>query len=112
MRIDKTNALVAHTLVHELAHAMSSLSNRITDHVNQWKNVIALDVARAIKNADSYAYIGTWAILADMGYTLVRLRRDADQTQRDAVEARVQKGAIVKNEDVTRRSLRAEKFFT
>jgi hypothetical protein len=101
--------LVAHTIVHELAHA---LDLTILDYTYSWKNSIKLDAARTIKNADNYAYIGTWAVLADMDYTLERVERNADKEDRDAVEANIQKGYIEEYEDVTKRSLRVEKFST
>jgi hypothetical protein len=47
-----------------------------------------------------------------MDYTLERVERNADKEDRDAVEANIQKGYIEEYEDVTKRSLRVEKFST
>jgi hypothetical protein len=39
----------------------------------EWHNVINKPAPLAIKNADNYAFLGLWAKLADLGYSLPRV---------------------------------------
>ena len=71
-------------LLHQLAHAVSAekvdkiLAFEISDRLPSpetafgWENVFFKHPQVAFRNADSYAYIGLWARLADWGFTLSR----------------------------------------
>lgn len=115
MPIDYLSLIVSHTILHELTHAVSlqpsdgkfkihDLPDK--DHAYGWGNVITKQASIAVTNADNYAFLGLWAAVADLGYTLPRVNEaglsDADKKERedDAV-----KGYINKYLDITKRML-------
>lgn len=75
--------MVSMVITHELAHAVSLIpgvphgkqNQEIDDHrpAYGWRNVISKPAPLAIKNADNYAFLGLWAKLADLGYSLPRV---------------------------------------
>ncbi|KAH7083834.1 hypothetical protein FB567DRAFT_92897 [Paraphoma chrysanthemicola] len=123
------DVLVSATMLHELVHAVSldSAAERleILDQINPtneapdkytaygWDNIIEKDAETAIKNADNYAYLGIWASLADMGYTLPRLSEATDATLLAEAESDAHRGILRRYANITKRSLmgRMMRFF-
>lgn len=105
--------MVSHTLIHELAHAVSAKNGRFTvqDLPNLltaygWENIITKQASVAVKNADNHAYLGIWAGLADLGYTLPRLNEDGlTEEEKEDREADAVDGYIDKYSDITKRML-------
>jgi hypothetical protein len=118
-KINYLSLMVSHTISHELAHAVSldaeahfkikDLPDK--DHAYAWENVITKAAPTAVTNADNYAFLGLWAVIADLGYTLPRVNEEglskAEKTEReeDAVG-----GIIYKYTDITKRMLRPMLF--
>jgi hypothetical protein len=111
--VNYLSLMVSHTMLHELAHAVSISEGKFAiqdlpdkDHAYGWDNVITKDGATAVKNADNYAFLGLWAVLGDLGYTLARVNEpglsedDKKEREDDAV-----KGYINKYLDITKRML-------
>jgi len=108
--INYLSLMISHTIIHELTHAVSLDGGefKVTDlpdkdHAYGWNNVITKAAPIAVTNADNYAYLGLWAIIADFGYTLSRVgEKDHEE---DAVE-----GYLDRYNDVTKRMLRPMMF--
>ena len=108
---------VSHTILHELAHAVTALgaASDFTDvkdlpNINSaygWVNIIQKDTPMATKNADNYFFLGLWAVLGDLGYTLPRITPDLDATEKQTRETKAVQGLAAKYADITKRMLRA-----
>lgn len=111
----KLSFMVSQTIIHELAHAVSVEANKfkvldLPDKATSydWVNVVQKDTDVAIHNADTYAYLGNWAILADLGYTLPRVNEQGlSSKEREDREDDIRKGWINGFTDITKRALMA-----
>lgn len=111
--INYLSLMVSHTIIYELAHAVSAEAGRFKikdlpdkDHAYGWENVIAKEAAIAVTNADNYAFLGIWAVVGDLGYTLPRVNEnglsEADKKEREEDSV---KGYMNKYMDITKRML-------
>jgi hypothetical protein len=100
------------TIIHELAHAVSGVNGKDTVDIKDlpngasaygWQNVINKPAAMAIKNAENYAYLGLWAIVADAGFSLVRMNQKGLSVKEVAYH--IINGYLYHYPDITRRSL-------
>jgi hypothetical protein len=110
--IDSFFGMISNTILHELAHVVSITNRKMEvldmpdgDTAYGWNNVFANTADIAIKNADNYVYLGIWAGLADMGYTLTRIESGFEPDVIQALEAITEAGRLYKYSDITRRAL-------
>jgi hypothetical protein len=109
MKIQALAAMVSHTIVHELAHAVSF--TYIQDYAYGWDAVIRTPASTAILNANSYALLGDWAVLADMGYTIARVNeRGLSRNEKAVREENAVLGFIEDYRRTTSRMLRRTVF--
>jgi hypothetical protein len=113
--VDYLSRLVSHTLLHELVHAVSAKDEELAvqdlpdlDKAYGWDNIYAQDAGIATKNADNYAFLGLWAILGDMGYTLPRLnQKGVPEDEEEVRKENEEEGVMYKLADITKRTLAA-----
>jgi hypothetical protein len=105
-RIEIAEDNVGFMILHEMTHA---LDDAINDYAYDWEDSIDLGAAKATRNAQSYAFLGVWAVLADWGYTLQRYNVEGDKPENADYNRR--KGFIQKYKEITKRTLRAERFY-
>lgn len=107
------SSMVSSTIMHEIVHAVSLDSNNkmeildLPDKASAygWDNIFKNDESTAAKNADNYTFLGIWAGLAELGYTLPRIKGDALEIVKQALENYTLQGRIDAHSDITRRSL-------
>jgi hypothetical protein len=88
------------------------LNDYIDDYGAEWEGCVGLNAADALRNAESYASLAIWAVMANWGFTLQRPNENGrtDKEFKTWAEQMVQIGALRRYEDVTKRMIRAEKF--
>ncbi|KAF2112498.1 hypothetical protein BDV96DRAFT_649280 [Lophiotrema nucula] len=102
--------LISYHLVHEFMHALDGeiedLPSR--DQAYGWPNVLAHNKDISSKNADNYAFLSLWAMVANWGWTLPRTVPTPDITDKCKIiqyvkdaKAGIQAGMMVKYKDIT-----------
>lgn len=115
MPIKYLSLTVSCIILHEFAHAVSYQSSdkkfKILDlpdkdHAYGWDNVITKEAGIAVTNADNYAFLGLWAVAADMGYTLPRVNEaDLSEELKKEREEDAVKGYLNKYLEITKRTV-------
>lgn len=109
--VEGFSGMVSSTLLHELAHAVSYNGQFVVqdlpdkDTAYGWDNIFGNAAATAVRNADNYAFLGIWAGLADLGYTLPRINTE-DPAIKAGLEGFVKEGRLRTYSDITKRSLK------
>ncbi|KAF2656782.1 hypothetical protein K491DRAFT_596159 [Lophiostoma macrostomum CBS 122681] len=112
--LDTFDDMISVTILHELVHAVSYspaeskviiLDVPTKESAYGWENVFAKSAEDSLKNAENYMYTGLWAVLADMGYTLPRIKESDDQIVKNALEERAKEGWLYHYADGTKRAL-------
>ena len=97
--------MVSMTIFHELAHAVSIIPGASTtkiadlpdqEHAYGWDDVINKKAPVAVLNAQNYAYLGLWGVLAELGYTLTRVDYSGlSKEDKEALEFNAHHGFMV-----------------
>lgn len=107
--------LIAHTILHQMIHA--STNGRINDrpdaqHAHNYLNCVQQKPEDAHLNAENYAYLGLYAMVADWGYSMPRLNVDDPNLSeedkkryRDFYDDQANQGYIWHYKDLTKRVL-------
>ncbi|KAF2256201.1 hypothetical protein BU26DRAFT_545590 [Trematosphaeria pertusa] len=116
IHVDRFSLLIANTILHEMIHA--STKGRIADlpdneHAYLYHNCVQQKPEDAHLNAENYAYLGLFAMLADWGYSLPRLNVDDPNLSeedkkrfRDFYEDQANQGYLRHYNDLTKRILK------
>jgi hypothetical protein len=110
--VTQFSGMVSSTILHEFAHAVSVVNKKFEvldlpdkEHAYGWDNIFLNNAADAVKNADNYTFLGIWAGLAEMGFTLVRIKGTEEAIVKEALEGYTEAGRLYQYTDLTKRDL-------
>ncbi|KAF2117027.1 hypothetical protein BDV96DRAFT_644463 [Lophiotrema nucula] len=112
-RIDNFHHLITGVIIHELMHAVTKggIKDAPPDLTTGWEKIEKMPRETANKNAESYAVLARFAMLAQWGWTLPRLRTQPKDTEAEKqchlkqVEEGIRVGLLAKNGNLFRRQL-------